>query len=315
MTKTFTIGLKNPSDIILNEQMCYLDHKTNEFTYVDIYGVVQKSKEINVQKAKVKILPISASNLFYKIEITDTDSDANKTKKKAEIEFIKRWPLVAKAGHNNAIDCFPSDNHQAEFANVFKADKKALLSTDVQMYSYRDEEEIKQSKVGDLHKLRKTNSLLGSILPKDEGGDETVVNNVMYMLGLNPIGKDIADKETNIYDFVNNSNKHDEFAKIIERRSYDDPATLAVHAGIACYIITQNDSKYYQFEGTSISKEIQDVALHFRQNKSDWTNLRNELKLRGVEVPEEIGEKAVKASATKPSEKKAAIAGKDEIDV
>ena len=315
MSKTFTIGLKNPSDIILNEQMCYLDHKTNEFTYVDIYGVVQKSKEINVQKAKVKILPISASNLFYKIEITEDDSAANKTKKNAEIEFIKRWPLVAKSGHNNLLDCFPSDNHQAEFANVYKADKKALLSTDVQMYSYRDEEEIKQSKVGDLHKLRKTNSLLGSILPKEEGGDETVVNNVMYMLGLNPIGKDIADKETNIYDYVNNSNKHDEFANIVERRSYDDPATLAVHAAIACFVITQNDSKYYQFEGTSISKEIQDVALHFRQNKSDWTNLRNELDLRGVKVPETIGEKPIKDSAKKPSENKKDDSSKADIDV
>ncbi len=315
MSKTFTIGLKNPSDIILNEQMCYLDHKTNEFTYVDIYGVVQKSKEINVQKAKVKILPISATNLFYKIEITDNDSAANKTKKNAEIEFIKRWPLVAKAGHNNTLDCFPSDNHQAEFANVYKADKKALLSTDVQMYSYRDEEEIKQSKVGDLHKLRKTNSLLGSILPKEEGGDETVVNNVMYMLGLNPIGKDIADKETSIYDYVNNSNKHDEFANIVERRSYDDPATLAVHAAIACFVITQNESKYYQFEGTSISKEIQDVALHFRQNKSDWTNLRNELALREVKVPESIAEKTIKDSAKKPSEKDKTPIKENEFDI
>jgi len=295
--------------------MCYLDHKTNEFTYVDIYGVVQKSKEINVQKAKVKILPISATNLFYKIEITDNDSAANKTKKNAEIEFIKRWPLVAKAGHNNTLDCFPSDNHQAEFANVYKADKKALLSTDVQMYSYRDEEEIKQSKVGDLHKLRKTNSLLGSILPKEEGGDETVVNNVMYMLGLNPIGKDIADKETSIYDYVNNSNKHDEFANIVERRSYDDPATLAVHAAIACFVITQNESKYYQFEGTSISKEIQDVALHFRQNKSDWTNLRNELALREVKVPESIAEKTIKDSAKKPSEKDKTPIKENEFDI
>jgi hypothetical protein len=135
------------------------------------------------------------------------------------------------------------------------------------------------------------------------------------MLGLNPIGKDIADKETSIYDYVNNSNKHDEFANIVERRSYDDPATLAVHAAIACFVITQNESKYYQFEGTSISKEIQDVALHFRQNKSDWTNLRNELALREVKVPESIAEKTIKDSAKKPSEKDKTPIKENEFDI
>lgn len=303
MKTKIKVGFRNGINATVKEMMAYFDPTKNEYTWIDENNNIHSNKDPYGPKERIQLMTLDERNHFYELVIDEeNDVEGRKKKIRALIEWFKKWPKLAHAVSSDSINSFPTEVHKLTFAREYANNSQDVVSVSSQPYVLFDESEIKKVKSANLTKRRKTLVYLETVKKGIEDG-VVLIDQVMFMCGLNPIGLDIDEKEQHLHDWIESNQKHEYFADICEKKTYSDPALFAVNAAVSLYIITKTDTGYYHFEGSPISKEITEVALYFRTNKDKWVLLRNELKERKVsyiaETPDYV--KKDKASKMKPS--------------
>lgn len=273
-------GASRPDNVNYHSMMAYFDHKKGQFVWVDEFDNVKTGSYTKTDK--VKIMTITPTEPNYVIEINDIMPEGEKTKQKALVEFMKNWPIVAHAIPNGKINSFPTENHKLAFKLDYQSDSKAMLAPSKQPFKFIDESKVEEIRNVDLKNIQKFVISLSGIQQ-----DTTVLEQVTYLLGLNPANLEKYQIENLIYDYVTSNDKYEEYFKIVENNLYKDPAELAVAIGIATSHIMMSEAGNYQFQGDVISKEIKDVAYYFRSNRAAWNALKIELGYLGHTFPDD----------------------------
>lgn len=269
-----------PDKVNYHVMMAYYNHEKGQYQWVNEFDDVKTGAY--TASDNVKMFELSERYPIYSLEISDLMSPKEVEKTTAIVNFLKEWPMIAHATSAGKVNSFPTENHKLHFKNVYKIDPKTVLSISVQPFKIIDENVVEKSRFDDNKKVQRFILSLTGL-----ENDETAMEKVVFLLGLNPIGL-TAEKQFNlIYDNVINNERFEEFHNIIENKAYDDPAQLAVSIALTEGIVYPSEAGIYQFQGEVISKDIAEVAYYFRSNKVAWNALRIELVSRNHTIPDE----------------------------
>lgn len=291
-------GVARPDNVNYHAMMAYFDHKKGQFTWVDEFDNIKHGSY--KKDDKVKMLTITPTEPNYVIEISDVMSDSEKNKLKALVDFFKNWPIIAHAIPNGKVNSYPTDNHKLAWKADFQNDPKSVLAISKQPFKFIDENKVEEIRNVDLKNIQKFVISLAAVQQ-----DEKTLEQVAFLLGLNPIEMEKFQVENLIYDYVTSNKLFDEYFKIVDNKLYDDPAEMAVAIGVSMNLIVKSDAGNYQFQGEVISKELKDVAYYFRSNRAAWNALKIELSYSGHTLPDEpVSAKNISSSAKTVKPKK-----------